>query len=80
MMAVPEGERIREAALPAGARIAFSDTRRKGMAKQEKTGWTLVIIGVVVLALMSKLDWLPVLVPASILLAYSLGCMSQTTR
>jgi hypothetical protein len=50
------------------------------MAKQEKTGWTLVTIGVIVLALMSKLDWLPVLLPASILLAYSLGRMSESTR
>jgi hypothetical protein len=79
MMAVTEPETIKQAAVPAVARIGFSDPRRKCMAKQEKTGWTLVMIGVVVLALMSKLDWLPVLVPASILVAYSLGRMSHTT-
>jgi hypothetical protein len=49
------------------------------MAKQEKTGWTLVISGVVVLASMGKLDWLPVLVPASILLAYSMGWILHIT-
>jgi hypothetical protein len=49
------------------------------MAKEKQTGWTLVVIGVVVLALMGKLDWLPVLVPVSILLAYCVGRMFHMT-
>jgi len=49
------------------------------MAKEKETGWTLVGIGVLVLALMGKLDWLPVLVPVSILLAYCVGRMFHMT-
>jgi hypothetical protein len=49
------------------------------MAKEKETGWTLVLGGVVVLASMGRLDWLPVLVPASILLAYSIGRMLHTS-
>ena len=53
--------------------------RKKYMAKEKETGWTLVVIGVVVLVLMGKLDSLPVLVPVSILLAYCVSPMLHTT-
>ena len=49
------------------------------MAKEKETGWTLVVIGVVVLVLMGKLDSLPVLVPVSILLAYCVSRRLHTT-
>jgi hypothetical protein len=49
------------------------------VAKPAKTGWTLVIIGLVVLALMGQLDWLPVVVPVSMLRAYGISRMSEST-
>jgi hypothetical protein len=43
------------------------------MAKQSICGWVLVIAGLLLLMAMARLDWLPVLLLAALLLAHCLS-------